>query len=750
MNRIIQFILTHPKAFVGLSLISLLISIPGLLSLKQDYSYRHWFNETDTLLIQEDQFQDDFGSIDSLTILINFNNTIFEPNNLDTIKKLTSKLSLLPYALRVDSLANYDLTHAEEEEILIEELFSLEDPDKIRDAAIKDPILLENYLFNLNHATTLSFRFHHKKQNGFYKKVINDIENIFNTSNIKGLESYRLLGNPKISTAFKEVAIKDLKILIPTLLLLVLLLIYFQFRSFKIVIWSLLTICLSILLMLGFSSYLGFTFNNLTSITPELILAIGLADAVHIISTFKLKRASLSTFEAIKYSLEKNYFPTIITSLTTACGFFSFFNSNVDNIRDMGIVAGLGTIFAWLTTYFFLAPLLLITLKTPQKNYKMFKVPKWDSKKFIDKLIKNKKYVYIAYCVLISVSVFSVSQIKINSDPLKYFRGDLDLATDMHKAQSIMKGIFPLELVFEAKNNQNIKEPDFLNKVDSFIAELKLTNTVFQDFSAIKILKNMNKVFHEGREEYYKIPNSREEIAQLLFTYNLSVPPGRNLNDRISLNEKKLRVTFMMKHMDSVNGDKFYSYVQNLAKKRELDLSIAGKRYLWHSLNLKVVESFINSLGLALLLVTILLSIFFKSIRIGLLSLIPNLIPIITSAIFLAITARSLDIGTSIVASIVLGIAVDDTIHVIANYKKYLLLTDSPRNALIALFNETAPALIITSLILSISFACFLLASFVPNQNMGVLLSLSLIFALICDLTLLPLLLFDFVKRKNL
>lgn len=750
MHNIIQFILNRPKTCIAISLLCTLASIPGLLNLKQDYSYRHWFNEADELLIQEDQFQNDFGSIDSLTILINFKQTVFAPKNLKIIEEITNELSNLSYATRVDSLANYDLTYAQEEEILIEELFSLDDTNLIEKAALNDPILTNNYLFNSNHATTITFRFKRKEQNSFYSLVLNDIERILSKKDQEAFSSYHLLGNPKISTAFKEVAVKDLKILIPVLLCLVLLLIYLQFKSFKIVLWSLLTICISILLMLGLSSYLGFTFNNLTSITPELILAIGLADAVHIIATFKMKRSNLSHFEAIKYSLEKNYFPTIITSLTTACGFFSFFNSNVDNIRDMGIVAGLGTLIAWFATYFFLAPLLLVTFKDSKKTINNSKKFKWSSEKYIKKLIKNKSSVYLLYGVLIGASLFSMTKIEINSDPLRYFRGELDLATDMHKAQSIMKGIFPLELVFENKKTQNIKDPDFLKKIDSFIFELKDTQIVFQDFSVIKILKTMNKVFHQDQESFYKIPNSRDEIAQLLFTYNLSVPPGRNLNDRISLDEKKLRVTFMMKHMDSISGDKFYSYILKLAEKRDLSVSIAGKRYLWHSLNLKVVESFLNSLGLALLLITILLSIFFKSIRIGALSLIPNLVPIITSAIFLAVTGRSLDIGTSIVASIVLGIAVDDTIHVIANYKKNLLRGSNPQEALIELFSDTAPALIITSLILSISFACFILANFVPNQNMGILLSLSLIFALICDLTLLPILLYDFVKRKNL
>lgn len=747
MKNLLESIVNRPKQYLLLSLIGIVVLSLGIGKLEENYSYKNWFNDQDPILISEQKFEQEFGSLESLSILLTFKESIFSPEILARIGIVTDELTKLIYSIRVDSLVNTSVIYAIQDDIFIEDLVpdyeNVEDIPYIRKRAYADPFISTNLLFEAEKSTVISFRFKKSpKVRGEYGLIIADLDKILKKE-MSGIDvEMRFIGNAKISDTFAKSALKDFSILIPVLLLLVGLLIYLQFRSFKVVGLSFLSIIFANTSMLGIAGYVGITLNNLTSVAPELILAIGLADAVHILAVYAIQlKQDKTSKQALLYSLNKNLLPTIITSLTTSIGFISFVTSEMDNVVGMGIISAVGTILAWFVTYFFLAPGLLLTNAKVQTKSLNLKI---SSKKFINFLLNNRPKVYTIYGLFILLTIYLIPKVDINSDPIKYFRGELDFSKDIFIAEKKMGGIFPLELLFDSGKVDGVKNHYFLSKVQEYIEWAESLEYFSHSHSIIKIIKQMNQVFNGDDKSKFMIPEDKNAIAQLIFTYNLSVPEGRSLTDRISFKNDKLRLTLMMKHTDSKTGDKVYASLANKAKEMGLNMELTGKRYLWHTLNHKVVTSFVKSLGLAIILVTLLIATFLKSTRLGLISIIPNLVPILSGSLFLMLLGRSLDIGSSIVASIVLGIAVDDTIHIVTNYKKYLTEGDR-KNALIRLFEETAPALITTTLILSLSFSCFILASFVPNQNMGILMSMCLMMALICDLTLLPLILHDLV-----
>lgn len=754
----IQSIIDHPKRYILLSFIIFLFSIPGLMQLESNFSYRNWFKETDPILKTLDKFEKEFGSSESVTIVLHDKIDIFTLKNIQDLNNLTLKLENSLLGIKVESLINTSWIHVQEDDIEIAPFIEISEIKTKNDLllkknqALKDQLIIGNLLAKDAKTTLIKFRLRKaidKKLN--YPKIVDDIKGDIDSVLVNSDLDYRILGNPVITTTFKRSAMKDLKLLIPILLLIIALLIYLQFKRFKIILISLSTIFLSIITMLSAMSFLGISFNNLTSIAPELILAIGLADAIHILATYKIFRKNNSKTKAMKMSLTKNFLPTIITSLTTSCGFISFMAADMRNISDMGIVAALGTVIAWLFTYILLAPLVLV-LKEKRVDDKgtVNNKPKFEVGRFIDFLFDHKRFIYGFYLILFIGSVFITTKVDINSDPLKYFRGELDILNDIAFTEKNMGGMFALEVEANSKKSNGISEPVFLEKLEEFSKwSLKTFPEITAAYSPVDIVKKMNQVFNQGNPDFYTIPKTQVKSSQLLFMYNLSVPEGKTLTDQISLNNDKVRLTLMMKNMGSTEATALFEMLKLKAKSLSLDIKLTGRKMLWQTLNEKVVLSFLKSLSLALLFVTVLLAIFLKSIKIGILSIIPNIIPIMSGAIFLVVLQRPLDIGSSIVASIVLGIAVDDTIHIVSNYLKHLRAGLTPRDSITKLFEETAPALIITSLILSISFASFILASFVPNQNLGILMSSSLMIALICDLTLLPLLLSDFVRTTK-
>lgn len=297
------------------------------------------------------------------------------------------------------------------------------------------------------------------------------------------------------------------------------------------------------------------------------------------------------------------------------------------------------------------------------------------------------------------------------------------------------------EIVIESGKNEGIKDPEFLKKVDAYQSWLGQQPKVTKTVSIIDILKDMNKTLNEGKEEFYKLPDTQELIAQQLFLYTMNLPQGMDINDRVTLENDALRITAMWTIHDSETALSQIKEYERKAKEMGLDAHVTGKMPLYQSNNEKVVSSFKVSISLAIILVAILLIFGLGSIRLGLLSMLPNTLPLIVGAGFVHIFNQPLDIGTVIVGSICLGIAVDDTIHFLANFKKYIHDGNSPIDSVAKVYSTTAPALITTTVVIVAAFGTFALASFVPNKNFGIFVSIILTFALLIDLTFLPALL---------
>lgn len=753
-HRIVNFIISRPWHAILIALIVLALSIPGLLQIKQNFSYRVWFKKNDPLLKSIDKFEEEFGSSESTVVVITDKNGIFNKSTISYIKKLTEEAIYIPSAARVESITNYNWISSQNDEIMIDSFINddLElNKDTLNDLkkkALSSDEINGHFVGEDLKVSLIFIKLRPKMGEKIkYKVILEQINKLIEDNPPPKNVEIKLTGNAVITTAFKKSAMKDFKLLLPILFALICFFIYYQFRSLKVLAVSITTIALSMITMMSFCGYLNIPIHNLTAIAPEFIIAIGLADAIHIISTFYIFKTNFSddAKEAMTESLTKNFLPTIITSLTTCVGFLSFTSADIQNIGDMGIIAGIGTLLAWFFTYFFLAPLTLILVKRAVKTKEVNLPINYEA--CVDWLLEHKKKVYAFYFILACSSIYIASGLEVNSDPLRYFSKDFPIAKDLDYVEKNVGGVFTMEMTLDTKVKDGVKNPELLKKVEKF------SDTITQKFSHITqvvsivdVIKRMNEVLHNNDPKFHVIPETKEQIAQFLFLYTLSVPEGSNLNDKMTLSQDKMRITALIKNQDSKGAIKMANEIKSIAKDMNLNLKLTGKRFLWQSINEKVVSSFLISLGWALALISLILMVFLRSIKIGFISLIPNIIPIIFTAVILKVVGRPLDIGSAVIASIVLGIAVDDTIHITSNFLALKKSGKQSRQALVELFAKTAPSLIITSVILSASFASFMLASFVPNQNLGMLMSGGLLVALITDLTVLPLVLNDIEK----
>ena len=317
-------------------------------------------------------------------------------------------------------------------------------------------------------------------------------------------------------------------------------------------------------------------------------------------------------------------------------------------------------------------------------------------------------------------------------------------------AQNLFGGVVGPQIIIDSGKSDGAKESNFLNKVDELSTWLESQEEINHVNSLLYTLKRIHELAHADRDEYFKISESKEQIAQYLLLYEISSDSGSDLKSLIDNNYRKVRLDILWNLQDSKTSLKKISEIKAYAEKLGLDISFTGKTYIMSTLNDQITTTFMGSLSVSFLFITLILSFAFGSLSLGLLSLIPNITPLLIGGGLIKLMGFSFDPSLSVVMSISLGIVVDDTIHFIANFQKNRERGLDTEKNIENILSHTAPALIMTTIILGLGFAAFVLGEFLPNRNVGIFTSLILITALLIDLLILPVLIFFAESFKNL
>jgi hypothetical protein len=792
-DRLVDFIITNPKRTMLLGLLIFLALGPGGAKLFPDFSYRVWFQEDDPLIVEFDAFEKRFGNDEAAIIAVHSPSGIFDIDSALLVYELTERIWRVTDIIRVDSLANYNWIHSVDGEMEVEPLYPEDDlypyfyvpkyetvstsssttsrvekgstprskitdiPKQEREAI--EALLAERREIALKHETLPRYLVSPDGRTALilaslkpaiggatnYEPVVNGIRDVLANLEHVGDHSFHIIGGPAVSLSFKEAAQKDVSQLVPIVFGLAFTFLALFFRRVSGVVLPLLVVIGTLISAMATGGYLGFSINNMTSIVPQILLAIAIADAVHVLSTYyrSLSRGA-ERRDAARYSLKKNLVPTLLTSASTAVGFFSFSTASVVPIAMLGVLAGAGTLYAWLYTYLWLGPLMVLL---PVKQKKAVDAESLDalSPQGIRSASLIARYripiLVVSFAVALTMGIFA-AKTEVNSDPFSYFPDGSDLNQARIFLEENIGGPIPMEISVYAEEEQGINEPKFMAKVERFQQWLSerpyITNTV----SLVDILKSTNRSLHDEAPEMYRLPESRKGIAEQFLLYTMSLPQGMDINDRVTIKQDALRISSSWTLRDSKEFIIELDNVQRAAKDEfGLNVSLTGKTQLWQRMNPKVVDSFATSITAALILMTLMMIVVFRSVGLGLLAMIPNGLPLLVGAGLLVLIGKTLDIGTVIVFSVCLGIAVDDTVHFLANYNALRRKGRTAKEAIASIFTHTMPALLITTVVLVTAFGTFAFASFVPNQFFGIMVAFILSVALITDATLLPALL---------
>lgn len=746
--RIASFLLDNPKKSILVGLLFLGALIPGLAKLQSDFSYRIWFRETDPLLAEFDQFERQFGNDEMVAVIVSSPSGIFDTDSVKLLQELTRDFWQVAEVIRVDSLANYNWTHSVEGTLMVEPLFddqvefTQEMIDQRKQVALNHHVI-PGYLVSKDGTVAVSFLQLKPAIGGTpkFEEVIASTRATLAKYEGRSDHTFYITGPSAISNTFKEVTQADLTLMVPILIGAIVLFLLVFFRRLSGIAIPLFVIITSIFATLGFAGWAGIKFNNLTAIVPNILIAVSIADAVHILVTyFQFRGFGMERYDAAHATMVKNLLPTFLTSASTAIGFFSFAMGDIMPIVYMGILAGIGTMVAWVVTIFIVTPILPYvpgSLKVSDRDHDhrdahplMVRYTTW--------LSNNSRSMIVAFILITIASAYIASRNEVNSDPLKYFAKDVHTRIANEFAEEHIGGMQAIEIVLDSGVEDGIKNPEFLARAEQFDNWLKTLPHITKTVSIIDIIKESNRSLNDDDEAAYIIPPDQGMIAEELFLYTMSLPQGMDLNNRMTLDNRKMRLSAMSNEHQSRTMLIEIAKIEAKGKELGLNAQVTGKMPLYQEMNPYVVSGFTKSIIMALLLVSLLMFWACRDWKLGLISMIPNVVPLVIGGAIMYGLGKPLDIGTVLVTSTCLGIAVDDTIHFLANYTRWRRLGIDTTTAVAHVLTHTGPALVITTLVLVAGFGTFAFSEFVPNINFGILTAIVLTTALIADLTLLP------------
>ncbi len=749
MQRYVKF-LQQFKWFIvlGVPLLVLMLSL-GLKNIEMDGSYRIWFGEESQTLKDYDNFRKTFGNDDGVIIVFKDENGIFNKKALKSIENITQALWKTKYIARVDSLSNYQYVHAnphDEEDIVVEDFIQNIDeatPAYLKERkhiALSDPLLVNSLISEDGTTTMISARLTPKVNDQSDKslEIMALIDAILAPEIEKTGYKYWVNGGPALNKAFIVIGTNDAMTFTPLVLLASFLLLLFLFRRLSGALIPLGIVVLTFITVLSVQVLLGYKLNNFTANLPVFVVAIGIADAVHIYSVWLLhRRRGEATELAVLRTLEKNFLPIFLTSLTTAIGFATLTISEVIPVFTLGIATASGAVLAFIISVTWM-PAMLLLLKKPLKQRAM---EQKEAKKHLGYgvfIVKHNKKIIFFTSAIFAILALGITQVRVDSNTIRYFDKEVEIRKSVEFIMENLTGPMSYEIVVDSGVKDGIKEPKFMKEVERFYQEFQAKFPEVRHLSSlVDTVKRFNKVV-DGKDE---IPNNKNLIAQYLLLYSLSLPQGMEINDKMDINEQKLRVTGQMDIVDTSKDLEMIAYIEDWWRHTDYKVKVEGQTYMFAHMQKDVTNTLIYSLSLALILVTIVMFVIFRRIKLLWVFILPNILPVLLVVGLMGWIGLTIDIGVAIAGAIIIGVAVDDTIHFLVKYfdarKRGLSMEDTFDEVL----QYAGKAILFTTIILSVAFSLFIFSEFSPNTNFGIVTAFALVIAFVVDLLLLPALL---------
>ncbi len=735
--------------FAGLAIVSAL-QIPRL---QFTFDFEQFFPQGDPDLDVFREFIEEFETDDNfLLVALHRPEGVFDSVFLARAHRFSLDSRSLPHIKRVQSLTQFAYPVKTPFGITSVPAVHWEQPDRYaadRERILQDERLVYNFISPDAKTLVVYLKTKNSMDLDQAKELMGELESLVGQY---GFASYHFLGRPYFQKELVRMQQREIIVSALVSAVLVSLILFLIFRKPVGIAIALVSIGLGMLLFIGFLGLFGRELNAMAALYPVLMIIVGTSDVIHIMSKYvdELRKGSTRRM-AIRVTIREIGLATLLTSLTTAVGFASLLTSRIQPIRDFGINSAVGVLIAYFTVILFTTAL-LSWFKTHQ-IMRLDKGFRWEGWLLgIYRLTRRRpREIALGGVALFLLSLWGISRITTNYSIIKNMPIGEKITEDFQFFEQNLTGFRPVEFAIYAQEGRKVTEFELIREIESVEQYLRQEPRLKGIGSITTLYKSINQMYKGNREEAYRLPEDKQTFQR--YQALADRVPQEQTNVLVSRDRTKARITSRVFDIgaDSIKAinQRFDRWTAANVDTNLIQVAQTGTGLIIDKNAAYVRRDLLLGLGFAILVVSFLMALLFRDLRMLLISLVPNLFPLILAGALLGFLGIELEAGISIVFAVIFGIAVDDTIHFLSKYKLALNKGLSREEALRVTFTETGKAITLTSIILFFGFLVMLFSIHLPSVIIGLLISLTLVSALFSDLLLIPILIRRFIPENE-
>lgn len=739
--------LKRPKSALLLLLVCVAAMTVGAKNLYFRGDYKVFFETDNPQRVAFEEMQNIFNKSENVSFLIvPDDSTVYQSSTFSLIYELTHDAWQLPLSTRVESLSNYQHTYAEADDLIVENLIPSENLDKLQIERVKDIVEalpeVDGRLVS-DHGDVAVINATIQLPDGDQTKEVIEIADYARMLQQKYQAKYPdhkiyLTGMVIMNDAFAIAAQRDASTLIPLMFVVITLMIAWFTHSVYAALATMVVVLCSIVATMGGAGWFGIFLSTATVNVPTMITTLAVADCIHVIvGTRQQLNNGVEKEAAIRESLKLNLKPILITSITTAIGFLMLNFSAVPILSDLGNMTAFGVMVACLFSITMLPAILkMVPMKASDLDAKKVE---WFKKGGAWLTLHYRRVLPYSVIILATSTLYATNN-ELNDVAVKYFDDTSTFRQAVDVQEDKMGGMSNIDFVIFTEEDYGITKVDLLKKMDAFATWLRSQPEVHHVLSFSDTMKRLNMNMHDDDIAYYQLPENRELASQYLLLYEMSLPFGLDLNNQIDINKSSVRIVAVLDNL----GSREFADFERRAKRwfhdldPDLRMTAASPPLMFAHIGERNMKSMVWGTILALVLISCLIVFALKSWRLGIISLITNLIPAGVGFGVWGMISGEINMALSVVLSMTMGIIVDDTVHFLAKYQTArssgMRVMDGVKYA----FSTVGLAMTTTTIVLGAGFAVLIFSNFLLNADMGLLTVIIIIAALLVDLIFLP------------
>lgn len=732
----------------GLAILLALLATAGMPRLSFTTDYRAFFSEDNPDLAQLEFIEEHFARAETLVIALEpSSGDVFDDHTLDAVRWLSAQAMELPYSMGVSSITNYYPARGAPDELIIEAMVPdrpLSDSERagIRTTALDDPRILDIILAPDGRVTGIMVHFEmpHAEPQAEIQAVADGARALMADFSQRFDDiDHHLTGVMMLNDAMSQVLLGEASRLYPLSFGAMFLLLFVLLRSVTATVGTIAVILMSAGTTMGAAGWLGITLTSPSLTAGLVVLTLAVADCVHLLTTMGLRAvAGANPRQALDESLRVNFLPILLTSITTSIGFLGLNLSDSPPFRDLGNLVAIGVMAAFAYSLLFMP---WWTMRFPVRRPPVTRRVQAGLVGIANIVIRRQRVLLLLGVAVLGIAVLAIPRNEFGDDYVQFFEEDHPFRAATEFANERLTGMQYVEYVFDAGDDGGVLEPAFLRDMHRFAEWARAQPEVRKAASVIGVLESMHQAMNDGDPDFHRLPDTREEAAQYLLLYEMSLPSGVDITHLVNIHKSAARMTVQL---DTITSEAIRHFDTRAVEWQAEHLDAievtpgAGVSIMFAHIARRNFASMLWGTGIAFAVIAVLLGVAFRSLRLALLSMAPNLLPALIGFSVWGLTVGQVGMSLAVVGSLTLGIIVDDTLHLLNRYARARRLGASKEDAVREALSQVGIALVITSVVLFTGFALLTASGFLLTVHFGALTAIVIAAALLADFFLLP------------